>query len=531
MGRVGLAGVHQNYLIGVDVGGTNTDAVLMQGAKVIAACKTATTPSVEDGVIAAISDVIEQSAIAPEAVTMLSIGTTHFTNAFVQRMELDSVGVIRIALPAAKALPPFSGWPTDIADIVGQHSYMVRGGLQYDGSAYASLDEAAIAHIAQGLREAGIESVAISGVFAPVDNDLERRARQIVLDEHTDCSVVLSSEIGRIGLLERENAGIMNAALASLAKRTISGFRTAMARLDLSAPLFIAQNDGTLMSADFVEKYPVLTFASGPTNSMRGAALLSGLEEAIVCDIGGTTTDLGVLTRGFPRESSTSVDIGGVRTNFRMPDILAIGLGGGSLVRVEDGNIRIGPQSVGYRLREEALVFGGSTLTTTDIAVAAGYADVGDGDRVRHLNRDLVEAAVCEVHRMIEDGVDRIKTNPDPAPLVLVGGGRILVDRPLAGVSTIVSHDNADVANAIGASIAQVSGEVDRVYSYTDLGRDKALDEAKAEAKRRAQIAGAEKDALDVIDIEEVPLSYMPGGAVRVRVKVVGPLAEQGVSQ
>ncbi|MEM6913313.1 MAG: hydantoinase/oxoprolinase family protein [Pseudomonadota bacterium] len=523
-----LLNVQHRYRVGVDVGGTNTDAALMLGHDVVAAWKTATTPAVEDGVVTAITRVIEESGVSPSAITMLSIGTTHFTNAFVQRLDLDRVGVVRIALPAAKALPPLSGWPSDIARVVGQHQYMVRGGLQYDGTENASLDEEAIADIARSLRHDGIQTVAISALFAPVNNQLEARARDIIANEHPDCSVVLSSEIGRIGLLERENAGVMNAALSSLAARTIAGFRNALSRLDVSCPLYVAQNDGTLMSADFVEKYPVLTFASGPTNSMRGAALLSGLTEAVVCDIGGTTADLGVLTGGFPRESTTSVDIGGVRTNFRMPDILAIGLGGGSHVTTDAGRVRIGPRSVGYRLTEDALVFGGSTLTTTDIAVAAGYADIGDRDRVRHLDSALVDAAVDEIHRMVEDAVDRVKATSDPAKLVLVGGGQVLIDRPLAGVAEVITNEHASVANAIGASIAQISGEVDRVYSYTDMGREAALSEASDEAKRRAQVAGADPALLEVTDIEEVPLSYMPGGAVRVRVKAVGALLEAG---
>ena len=89
------------------------------------------------------------------------------------------------------------------------------------------------------------------------------------------------------------------------------------------------------MDVDFAARYPVATFASGPTNSMRGAAFLSGLDDCAVVDIGGTTTDVGVLQHGFPREASVAVDIGGVRTNFRMPDVLSIGIGGGSRVRGE----------------------------------------------------------------------------------------------------------------------------------------------------------------------------------------------------
>src|SRR5690349_24728872 len=173
----------------------------------------------------------------------------------------------------------------------------------------------------------------------------------------------------------------------------------------------------TLMSPELATRFPVLTFASGPTNSIRGGGFLSGLDDGIVVDIGGTTTDVGVLVNGFPRESSVAVDIGGVRTNFRMPDLLSIGLGGGSHVVVDDGKVRVGPQSVGYRITSDALVFGGSQLTATDIVVAAGKAEVGDRDRVAKLDRNLVAAAVDEIHRLAEDTIDRMKTSAAAVPL------------------------------------------------------------------------------------------------------------------
>ena len=105
------------------------------------------------------------------------------------------------------------------------------------------------------------------------------------------------------------------------------------------------------MSVEYTERYPVATFASGPTNSMRGAAFLSGLDDCAVVDIGGTTADVGMLQHGFPREAAVAVDIGGVRTNFRMPDVLSLGIGGGSLVRA-DGEPTVGPRE--RRLRADA---------------------------------------------------------------------------------------------------------------------------------------------------------------------------------
>ena len=353
---------------------------------------------------------------------------------------------------------------------------------------------------------------------------MEKRACEILLNEIPDAKITLSSKIGRIGLLERENAGIMNASLSTLASQTIDGFRLALNQLGITAPFYISQNDGTLMSADFVEHYPVLTFASGPTNIIRGAAYLSGLENAMVVDIGDTTTDIGVLRQGFPCESSLAVDIGSVRTNFRMPDILAIGLGGGSLVHEQNGNITIGPRSVGYQISKKALVFGGSTLTATDIAVAAGATDIGDKKFVAGLDPKMVAAAFDKIHQMVENGIDRMKTSNEDVPLILVGGGSVLIDRALAGVSDVITDNNAGVANAIGASIAQVSGEVDKVYSYDELGRDFVLGEAQKEATENAINAGADPDTIQVMDIEELPLAYIPGGAVRVRLKVAGEL-------
>ena len=111
----------------------------------------------------------------------------------------------------------------------------------------------------------------------------------------------------------------------------------------------------------------------------------------MVLDVGGTTSDIGVLQDGFPRESSVAVEVGDIRTNFRMPDIISVGLGGGSIVRSENSKITVGPDSVGYKIGQEALVFGGHTLTTTDIAVRLGLADVGDKSLVAHLDEDFAK--------------------------------------------------------------------------------------------------------------------------------------------
>ena len=329
----------------------------------------------------------------------------------------------------------------------------------------------------------------------------------------------MSHRLGRIGLLERENAALLNAALIDLARQTIAGFVSAVR--GVAAPLYLTQNDGTMMQAETAAALPVMSFSSGATNSMRGAAFLSGLTDAMVIDVGGTTTDIGQLRRGFPREANSVVEVGGVRTLFRMPDLLSIGLGGGSLVSAD--GISVGPKSVGYRLIEEGLVFGGNTVTATDVAVAAGLAQIGDYRAVADLPRDLVQRALDTVRAKIEDSVDRMKTDARELPLIAVGGGAFLVPDRLAGISQVSHVPHGDCANAVGAAIAQVSGETDQVYR--DLSREEAIAAAEAQARERAIVAGAERGTLQTVDVEDIPLAYLPGNALRVRVRVAGEMA------
>jgi N-methylhydantoinase A/oxoprolinase/acetone carboxylase beta subunit len=283
----------------------------------------------------------------------------------------------------------------------------------------------------------------------------------------------------------------------------------------------MTQNDGTVMRADFAEEFPIYSFASGPTNSMRGAAFLSGLDDAIVVDVGGTTTDVGVLQAGFPREANNVVEISSVRTLFRMPDLLSIGLGGGSLIS-PDG-MTIGPQSVGHRITSEALVFGGDALTATDIAVAAGLVDLGDREVTASLDSTQIKAARGRMTAMIDEAVDRMKVDATPVPLIAVGGGAFLVPDDLPGVSEVIQVEHRGVANAVGAAIAQVSGEVDQVFN--DTGRIAAIEDATRLAKQRTVQAGADPDTLTVVEVEDLPLSYVPGDALRVHVRVVGDTA------
>lgn len=510
------------YRIGIDVGGTNTDAVLMRDGQVVQAVKAPTSADVTGGVLQALRELVQGAGVAYAELRAVMIGTTHFTNALVERQHLAPVGMIRLARPASTGIPPLSGWPEDLLAAGSLDCRIAAGGYEFDGSVLAPVQGEEIRAIAAEFAAAGVRNIAISGVFSSINDAQEREAAAHVLAVSPLARITLSSEIGRVGLLDRENAAILNAALSDLGEKTINALRAALREAGVAAPFYITQNDGTLMDADRAARFPILTVASGPTNSMRGAAFLSGCKDAIVVDIGGTTSDVGVLVNGFPRQTGTAVEVGGVRTNFRMPDVYSLGLGGGTLIA--DDYQTIGPHSVGFRLRSEALVFGGRTLTATDIAVAAsGITDIGDPALVAGLDPARTAACLARMRAMIVAAVDRMRTSDQPLPVLVVGGGSVLLHDTL-GQFELRRPPHFAVANAVGAAMAQVSGEADRVLRLADIGRDAAIAQVRAEAEQRALDAGASADGLELVDIEDVPLAYMPGEATRIRVRVVGNL-------
>jgi N-methylhydantoinase A/oxoprolinase/acetone carboxylase beta subunit len=384
------------------------------------------------------------------------------------------------------------------------------------------LDRAGVRDAARRMADAGLTTVGITAVFSPLTAECEDEAEQIVREEMPGARITLSHDLGRIGLLERENVTLLNACLQDLAKRTTEAFTEALRQSGIDAPLYLTQNDGTIMRAEVARRFPVYSFASGPTNSMRGATFLSGIENGVVVDVGGTTTDIGYLKDGFPREANAAVEVGGVRTLFRMPDLLSIGLGGGTEI-APDGT-RIGPRSVGFRLLEKGLAFGGDTLTASDIAIAAGRLSLGSRERLCGLSPDFIARMLDRMGEMVAEAVDRMKTEAGNVKLLAVGGGSFLIPDRVEGCSEVARVPHHAVANAVGAAIAQVSGEVDQVFS--GMTREAALRAAQMEAERRAMEAGASRSGLKTVEIEDIPLSYLPGDARRVRVRVIGDIGE-----
>ena len=378
------------------------------------------------------------------------------------------------------------------------------------------------------MKAKGVKSIAISCVFSTVRNDHELEAAKLcreVMGENVHVSI--SSEIGSMGLIERENATILNAALWQVAERFTEGFAKSLRDKGITnADVYLSQNDGTLMTMEHARRYPILTVACGPTNSIRGASYLSSLKDAIVVDVGGTTTDLGVIQNGFPRESSVAVTIGGVRTNFRMPDVISIGLGGGSIVRVKpDGSVTVGPDSVGYEITKKALVFGGDVMTATDIAVRLGMVELGDKTKAAGIPQEVADKAMDAIRALVEDSVDAMKVSNADVDLILVGGGSIILPEKIHGAASVLKPEHFGCANAIGSAISKVSGTYEKLMNYDELPREQSLEKARHEAIELAVEAGAVRETVEIIEMEDVPLAYYPGNTNRVKIKAAGDLS------
>lgn len=393
------------------------------------------------------------------------------------------------------------------------HYALVKGGLEVDGELISDINKEEIIEQCRIIKDKGIGSVVLNGVFSPIDTThrQEERAAEIVKEALPGCHIVLSKEVANLGFLERENAAILNASILPFAKKTIRSFQEPIKRLGLKCPVFITQNDGTILSGEAATRLPIRTFSSGPTNSMRGAAYLvqgDAKEAMMVIDIGGTTTDVGLLlANGFPRQAAAFSEFAGVRMNFSCPDVKSIGLGGGSIVRQNDGETTVGPDSVGYKIQTEALVFGGSIATTTDYTVAADKSiAIGDADLVQQFTGEDISSYKAVVKKLLEKVIDTMKTSPEDLPVLLVGGGACIAPDELEGASRVIKPEWSGVANAIGAAMARVSAVIDTVKSTEKKDIKTLLKEISEKAKENAVAAGAAQESVEIVEIETLPL-------------------------
>ncbi|PWY62224.1 hydantoinase/oxoprolinase [Aspergillus eucalypticola CBS 122712] len=560
--------IEPRYRLGVDVGGTNTDAVLIRldPIAIVVSHKAPTTPDVTTGITTAVQAVIAAAKVPLSSIACVIIGTTHFVNAVVQRSpSLRRVAVIRLCGGPdegfGRNIPPFVDYPLDLrARIEALRPYFCHGGYQISGEEISPLDETELESVAAQLVSDGVKNVVIAGMYAPLNHHQEMRAKEVLLRSMEKnagplykARITLSHEVSGLGFLARENAAILNATLRPLAERTIYGFQKAMEDIfqDVPYTLYLTQNDGSVLSAAEAVHLPIRTFNSGPTNSIRGGEFLwraateaaqlqkeqaTRTEPLVVIDIGGTTSDSGLLLpNGLPQMSSVTSLVGGVRTNFALPAVENIGLGGGSIVRsIGQDDCSVGPDSVALELLERARLFGGEYLTATDIAVASAVNGVtetnplkgmGDVSTLTDITIPMVNQAQYLMRRKIEELVDRTKIHKDDVDVLIVGGGAPIIrtDEPLLGVRRVQTVKGGEVANAVGAAISRVSGVMDTVVDTSNCTVKEAQETVSQMAIDKALGNGAQPDTVQIAEVTMLPIQYVEAKA-RIVVRAVGEL-------
>lgn len=510
--------------LSVDVGGTNTDAVLMDDHRFIDGIKIPSQLDIEKSILAAIDHLQDKNSEQFANLDCVTLGTTQFTNAVIQRKYLTPVMCLRCGLPSGRGLPPGLGWPDDLRDATITAAHYFHGGHLYSGqpiSEFSVTDRNSLINL---LKQNVSAPIAIASPFSPLIQALEEEIAELIASLDPERPVTLSHQMGGLGLIERENAAILNAALRPYARDVVTSYTNAFLERGIRCPFLISQNDGTLMSANRVIQFPALTFASGPTNSIQGAAELLGIKEAVVIDVGGTTSDIGVLQKGQPRRSNQIVQIESVRTNFRMPDLVSIGLGGGTIVH-DNGDF--GPESLGFELKQRAKAFGGDVITLTDIAIARGRMLIGQPELLKDIPTTMIEAAETHMRAKLLHHVDVMKGDNPTIPVIVVGGGAEILRGVVPGDWQFVDEEISGLVNAIGASTAQASGYAEMIINYDEESRESAISRVSSLALENLEASGGNPLQYEIIDVDEAHVPYLGENWFRLKVILRGELASR----
>lgn len=510
------------YAIGVDIGGTNTDVVLVDhNKKIVDKEKVLTTKSIEYAAVKAISILLSRQTILPSQIEAVYFGTTHATNAVLEAKNLLEVGLIRIAGHRPDSSPGYF-WPKELRKAALKAEVTIDGGYECDGSITMPLNKGEVKEAIEKLLIKGVSAISVVGVFSPLNSSQEEEVKALVL-EHAgkEMPVTLSHEIGGLGFLERENGALLNSALKKVISDGFKALSSSMQKLGISAPLYMVQNDGSIMDIETARNMPILTISAGQTNSFVGGASLAELDRALVVDIGGTSTDIGCVLNGTVRRSCHAANIGGVELHFAMPDVLSLSLGGGSIIQKGE----IGPQSVARNIREEAQCFGGNTLTLTDVGIVTLALDIPGANRERiKIGKQEALKLLADVQKRLTYALQIAMGKEKDIPIVLVGGASPILEQALVGTPfarLIAPVASASVANAFGSSLAAISATATYVGPLA-FSRDAKIAELKRKASDLAIKKGATKSSCRIANIEIIPYGYSKDGLAKVSVTACG---------
>lgn len=542
-------------IVGLDVGGTHIDAVVIDEGKVIDAVK---EPVQRENLFESIWTTLKQlfSRHDKSKIERINLSTTVSTNAIVEN-KTSPVGMIIQSGP---------GLPIDFL-ACGDENVFISGYVDHRGKLVKDLDLKEIERAIELFKKKNINSCAVVTKFCTRNFNHELRIKEI-LEEYFSSVTMGHSLSGKLNFPRRVFTAYLNAAVYDTFNEFSNNIKRSMEHEGIEAPLFILKADGGTTSLEAAEQYPVETILSGPAASFMGLnALLHTDRDALLLDIGGTTTDIFFLADGIPLFEPLGIEIGPYKTLVRAIYSASIGLGGDSSIDVENGQLQIGPKREG-----PPYALGGPKPTPSDAMIALGLMEAGDRKKAIEaikilsgkLNlavEDTAQKILDTMGDMIKGTVDELlaKINSKPVYTVreLLYGKKIkpqlinIIGGPAKFLQPILEKkfnlpcyfpEHYDVANAIGAAMAKITTDVTLtadtsrgILSVPELGvyekitRNFGLDSARERAiellTEKAISLGASKEEIEAEIIEEscfnmVDGFYTRGKNIRIKAQI-----------
>jgi len=542
-------------IIGIDVGGTHTDAVLIKDKRLVKKAKFLTRQDhLMTSLLSAADHLLEGEDVS--RIERLTISTTLSTNAIVEQ-KIDRVGMVISSGPglSPSLLPKF------------QDAYYVSGYMNHRGIEAAPLKEQEIEGILDDFRKKGIRNAGVAGKFSCRNPQQEIRIGD-ELKRATDHVSLGHRMSGQLNFPRRMATTYLNAAVWSRHRRFVQEIEDFIAERGITAPCYILKADGGTIELPQSVDTPAQTILSGPAASIMGTLpFVAPGQDAVILDIGGTTTDIAVLADGVPLLEPLGVTLGGYKTLIRGLRTRSIGIGGDSTVKVIQGRIVIGPERKG-----PAVAFGGSDPTPTDAMVVLGLLQIGDRQAAvqalqplaGQTNRSLPEVAeaifslTCDlISHAVMDVIGEINSQPVytihellegktivPKALYVVGGPAEVMAAPLGKRLGYASHvpENSEVANAIGVALSRTTAEI-ALLADTERGvltvaeeglqmpiskrftREEAIGFAREKLLEKARRLGASEQDMDMEITEDqvfpmVRDFYATGKNIRIKVQI-----------
>ena len=480
------------YVIGIDTGGTYTDAVFVKSGTsgpmgILKKAKALTThENLELGIAQSISSLgLSEGEI--EQIEKIVLSTTLATNAIVEG-NLSSVGLILIG-----SMPP--------GEVACEHIRTIDGLINIKGRILQDVKkqqvEAAVTKLTPD-----VDAFAISCPASVRNPLLEQKVKDYIV-QTTGKPVICGHELASgLGFLERTNTAVINAGLLPIITRFIRAIETVLAEYHIDAPIFVVKGDGTNAKLEAIRMTPIDTALSGPAASMIGTTNLTGLENAVISDMGGTTTDTGTVIDNRVELSPDGALVGKWKLMIRSANLNTFGLGGDSCIRYEDGELSIGPDRVLPACR------GGKQLTPTDIVHYTGEyvnwdreASAAVVDSMAKKMGVTVDECVDEIKRGIAEMIyNRFLERVDPALAVCAIGAPAETWYQIAREFydfNLVVPPHYEVANAVGAAVSGIQEEVTATIRKGEEGRG-YLVHAKNKRRSCRELNDAVKEAIDI---------------------------------